>query len=72
MKVDEITNPSRKVIQGMNSLFITYSINYNPESYENLLNLIEEGLTSDDSDVRKQAQIYKYKLYEDFIRILKS
>jgi hypothetical protein len=72
MKVNEITNPSRKVIRQMNSLFITYSVNYNSESYDNLLNLIEEGLNSDDPDVRKQAEIYKYKLYENLLRMLKS
>lgn len=70
MRVDEIANLARKVIQQMNSLFITYSVNYNNESYEELLNLIESGIDSIDADVRKQALIYDSKLTEDFIRIL--
>ena len=72
MRVDEITNLSRKIIQRMNSLFITYSVNYNSESYDELLNLIENGVKSEDADVRKQAYVYQDKLHEDLIRILKK
>lgn len=70
MRVTEISNNARKIIQQMNSLFITYSTYGKVDSYYELWDMIEENIDSTDPDVRKQVLFYKIKLTNDLIRIL--
>lgn len=72
MRITEITNAARKLIKEMESLYVSYSVNDSTEIRDRLSELINANELSEDSDVRKQAQVYENKLFAELIRILKK
>jgi hypothetical protein len=72
MKLYEISNAARKAIKRINSLYISYSVDPTGKNYNMLWDLIEKLNASADKDVKKQVSIYKTKLYEDLVDILKN
>lgn len=72
MKLSEITNNARKIIRQMNSLYVEYSIYGKVDTFDKLWDMIEHNVTSTDPDVLSQTIIYKNKLTDDLLRMLKE
>jgi hypothetical protein len=70
MKIVEITNSARKIIKRLNDLHITYFLNYNKKSHDELSQLIDECLKSSDVDLKTQATIYRNMLINDLVKML--
>lgn len=70
MKLSEITNQSRKVINKMEALYITYATYGSIQIYQELYNLVSENENSLDTDIKMQAILYKHKLHNDLLKIL--
>lgn len=68
MKITEVTAESRRTINRMKDLYMKYILD--PALYGELLNLVENNLSSTNANVAKNASFYRDKLLEDFLQLL--
>jgi hypothetical protein len=69
MKLAEISNRSKKIINQLNSLYISYILD--PSLYPELIELIYQCKNSNNADLNKEANIVNNKLITELIKILK-
>ena len=70
MKIFEITNEARKIINRLQNLYISYSLDF--RTYDELMNFMLRISDTTDPDIIKEIDIVRVKLYNEVIALLKK
>lgn len=70
MKVFEITTSSRKTIKKLQNLYLSYILNNS--LCDELIKMIDQCKSSNDSDIAKEAALLDIIMIEDMMKILKK
>lgn len=70
MKIFEITNEARKIINRLQNLYMSYSLDF--RTYDELMNFMLRISDTTDPDIIKEIDIVRVKLYNEVIALLKK
>lgn len=70
MKITEITLESRKIINRLQNLYMSYSLDF--LTYDELMNFILGISDITDPDIIRERDIIKVKLYNEVIALLRK
>lgn len=70
MKITEITNEARKIINRLQNLYMSYSLDF--LTYDELMNFMLRISDTTDTDIIKELDIIKVKLYNEVIALLRK